>query len=187
MRIHFAFLAVVSLVLQSAAQQSANSPQPAISLNQVYAGFVGEWVGQLEYRDFSDNTRALLPTWLRVSYSADGRSLQFAYVYDDGPNKIVKEMVLVSIDTKAATASFSSNRDHSTDTYNVAGLPEFSKAGRGTLTLTGNGSENGEQVDVRITITLRRNHYAYQKETRAPGREFAFRDGYALTRKQAPE
>jgi hypothetical protein len=64
---------------------------------------------------------------------------------------------------------------------------DFATKTRGTLTLTGTGTENDKKVDVRITITLRRNLYTYQKETRLPGQEFQFRDGYTFTRKQPPE
>jgi hypothetical protein len=171
----------------SRAQPSPPSPQAAITLDQLYGGFLGEWVGELEYRDFSDNSRALLPAWLRVSRSADGRSLLFAYVYDDGPNKTVKELSVVSIDPAASTGTFTSDRDRSSDTYKVAGLADFAASGRGVLTLTGSGTENDRKVDVRITITLRRNLYTYRKETRLPGEEFQFRDGYTFTRKYAPE
>ena len=83
---------------------SATARQSAVNLDQIYGGFVGDWVGQLEYRDFSDTSRVFLPTWLRVSRSADERFLQFAYVHDDGPNKTVKQVSLVSIDTATATA-----------------------------------------------------------------------------------
>jgi len=174
-------------IMHGAAQQAANSSQSAVGLDQLYAGFLGEWVGQLQYRDFSDNSNQSLPTWLRVSRSMDGRSLQFAYVYDDGPSKTVKEMSMVSIDVSAATMTFTSDRDHSSDTYKIAGLPEFATKGRGTLTLSGTGTENDQKVDVRITLTLRRNLHTYQKETRLPGQAFQFRDGYTFTRKDVPQ
>ena len=174
-------------ILHGATQQAADSSQPAVGLDQLYAGLLGEWVGQLQYRDFSDNSNQSLPTWLRVTRSADGRSLQFAYVYDDGPSKTVKEISMVSIDVPAATMTFTSDRDHSSDTYKIAGLPEFAAKSRGTLTLSGTGQENGQKVDVRISLTLRRNLYTYRKETRLPGQEFLFRDGYTFTRKDVPQ
>lgn len=174
----------------SAGQQAAVPPPPTIQLEPIYSGFVGDWVGQLEYRDYSSNARVALPAWLRVSKTADGRSLQFAYLYDDGPGKTVKELSVVSIDAAAATMSFKSegvDRDHSSDNYTVAGLPDFASKGQGTLTLAGTGVENGKKVDVRITISLHRNLYKYQKETRLAGEEYQFRDAYTFTRKQAPE
>ncbi len=179
-------LLIFAGTMQSRAQLAATPPHPAISLDQLYDGFVGDWVGQLEYRDFSNNSRVFLPTWLRVTRSSDGRSLQFAYIYDDGPNKTVKELSVVSIDTAASTVTFTSDRDHSSDTYKVAGLADFAAKGRGTLALTGTGMENDKKVDVRITIKLGRNLYTYQKETKLPGAEFLFRDGYTFTRKDPP-
>ncbi len=190
-RVHRAWLVaalfVVSAITLSRAQQTAIPTAVPISLSQLYSGFVGAWVGQLEYRDFSDNSRVFLPTWLRITQISDGRSLRFAYVYDDGPTKTVKELSIFSLDTAAATATFTSDRDHSSDIYHVAGLADFASKGRGTLILTGTGAENDKKVDVRITITLRRNLYTYQKETRPQGQEFQFRDGYTFTRKEAPE
>jgi len=110
-------------IVQVVAQEPATPPQPAINLDQLYRGFVGDWVRQLEYRDFSDNSRVFLPTWLRVTRSSDGPSLQFAYVYDDGPSKTVKELSFVSIDTAASTVTFTSDRDHSSDTIKLMGWP----------------------------------------------------------------
>lgn len=164
------------------AAQSPRTGSPGI-----YSGLVGDWVGQLEYRDFSNNERVFLPTWLTVKAAPDGKSAQFAYTYDDGPNKTVKELSNVVLDASAGTATFTSDRDHSSDTYKVEGLAEFVKTGRGKLLLTGTGTENDKKVDVRISITVRRNLYTYQKETRLPGGEFLFRDGYTFTRKVPPQ
>ena len=51
------------------------------------------------------------------------------------------------------------------------------------FTLAGSGKENDKPVEVRITITVERNLYQFKKETRQPGQEFAFRDGYTFTRR----
>jgi hypothetical protein len=170
-----------------AAQTAATAPAASIGLDSLYNGFVGDWVGQLEYRDYGDNSRVFLPTWLAISRSADGRSLRFAYTYDDGPNKTVKEVSLLVLDAAAGTATFTSESDHSGTKYRAAGLAEFSGNGTGKLILTGSGTDNDKKVDVRITMALRRNLYTYVKETKLPGQEFLFRDGYTFTRKQAPE
>ena len=159
--------------------------QPAVATaSSVYAGLVGDWVGHLEYRDFSSNERVFLPTWLTVKPGADSKSAQLAYAYDDGPNKTVKELSTVVLDATAGTATFTSDREHSIDSYAVEGLAEFAKTGRGKLVLTGTGVENDKKVDVRITIAVRRNLYTYVKDTRLPGQEFQFRDGYTFTRKE---
>ncbi len=95
------------------ARQNKAAPAAGVNLDLLYAGFVGEWVGHIEYRDFGDNSRVLLPTWLEISRDPDGRSLRFAYIYDDGPNKTVKQISLVAIDAAAAAAIFTSrSRSH---------------------------------------------------------------------------
>jgi hypothetical protein len=184
-----AFAFCLSAIGASAQQQPATpqTPPPSVSnLAQTYSGFEGDWVGQLQYRDFSSDSRVFLPTWLRISRTADGRSLQFEYTYDDGPTKTVKETSLITIDPAAGTFTVTSDRDHSSDAYKLAGLSEFSAKGRGSLTLSGTGIENDKPVDVRITITVARNLYTYQKETRLSGADFLFRDAYTFTRKDPP-
>lgn len=174
----FLATAIVSAQQSSAGSKSIGGP------SRLYSGLLGDWVGQLEYRDFSSDQRVLLPTWLSVTAGRDGKSLQFAYTYDDGPSKTVKELSTVALDESSETATFTSDRDHSSDTYKVEGMPEFTKTGRGKLLLTGKGMENDKPVDVRIVIVVRRNLYTYQKETRLPGQDYLFRDGYTFTRKE---
>ncbi|WP_353072923.1 hypothetical protein [Tunturiibacter gelidiferens] len=161
----------------------APTQTPAKDLN---ANFLGKWTGQLEYRDFQSNAQVFLPTWLTITETADQRALQFNYIYDDGPSKTVREFTTVTLDPIAAKITFTSDRDKSTDIYTLQGLEDFSKLGRGTLILTGHGKENDRPVDVRITLTLRRNLYTYRKETRRPGEDFKFRDAYTFTRAEPP-
>ncbi|MGB8325581.1 MAG: hypothetical protein WCE52_21660 [Candidatus Acidiferrum sp.] len=92
----------------------------------------------------------------------------------------------MSIDAKTATFQVSAHGGKLSESYLNCGLDEFKKAGRGTLMLSGAGMENEKKVDVRITIRVARNMYTYQKETRAPGGEFLFRDGYTFTRREVP-
>jgi hypothetical protein len=109
-------LLVFLFAVAMAAQQTA-----AAGSSNLYAGVVGEWVGQLEYRDYSSNERVFLPTWLAVKAGADGKSAQFVYPYDDGPNKTVKELSTLVLDAAAGTATFTSDREHSSDTYRAGG------------------------------------------------------------------
>ncbi|MEO7038527.1 MAG: hypothetical protein ABI446_01055 [Gemmatimonadaceae bacterium] len=169
---------------------------PATAPSDLNAAFIGDWTGQLEYRDYTTNERTFLPTWLKITESAEHRSLVFSYVYDDGPTKTVREHVDFVLDPATRKAMLS-DRDEtsskvktSVSTYDVAGLDEFRKTGRGVLVLTGDGEDNDKPADVRITITLRRNLYTARKEVRAKGsvddQDFHFRDGYLFTRAQSP-
>lgn len=159
---------------------------PATPVKDLNTNFVGKWTGQLEYRDFQSNAQVFLPTWLTITETPDQKSLQFNYIYDDGPTKTVRELMIVTLDPATAKITFTSDRDHSSDTYTVQGLDDFAKLGRGTLTLTGPGKENDKLVEVSITLTLRRNLYTFRKETRHQGEDFKFRDAYTFTRAEPP-
>ena len=176
--------ALLALVLSGAVFASAQAPAAAVK--DLNANFVGRWTGQLEYRDFQTNAQTFLPTWLTIIETPDQKSLRFNYIYDDGPTKVVRELMTVTLDPSTSKISFTSDRDHTSDTYTVQGLDEFAKLGRGVLTLTGPGKENDKPVDVRITLTLRRNLYTFRKETRHQGEDFKFRDAYTFTRAEPP-
>ena len=181
--VHSLLIALSVAGMASAQAPSPSAPAPvSTGLN---ANMTGEWVGQLEYRDFQSDERVFLPTWLSMTPSGDGVSVKLAYTYDDGPAKTVKEVSTLAFALAGKTASVTSDRDRSSEQYSVAGLEEFAKLNRGTLVLTGPGKENDKPVDVRITLTLRRNLFTWVKETRTVGGEFKFRDGYTLTRRDA--
>ncbi len=159
---------------------------PASSSNSsgLNQNFTGEWVGQLEYRDFQTNQRTFLPTWLSMAPSSDGNAVTLAYTYDDGPTKVVREESTLTL--APATHSATLGPAKQPDTYTVAGLEEFAKLNRGTLILTGPGKENEKPVDFRITLTLRRNLFTLVKESRTAGADFQFRDAYTFTRRDQP-
>jgi hypothetical protein len=150
--------------------------------------FLGDWTGQLEYRDYRTDERVSLPTWLNVQVYQNAHTIALNYTYDDGPTKVVHEQTTLTLEAQSRTATVISLDDHTTSVYSVDGLDEFSKRNRGTLTLQGKGTENNKPVDVRITVALGRNLLTWRKETRAAGTtdEFKFRDGYTLTRAEAP-
>lgn len=179
-------ITMLTLLALTAAVFSTQAQTPAAPQQDLNTNFVGKWTGQLEYRDFQSNAQVFLPTWLSVVETGDKRSLQFSYIYDDGPSKVVRELMTVTLDPVTSKIGFTSDREHTTETYAVQGLEEFAKLGRGTLILTGPGKENSKPVDVRITLTLRRNLYTYRKETREQGEDFKFRDGYTFTRAEPP-
>ncbi|MGA9354913.1 MAG: hypothetical protein WBV46_14575 [Terriglobales bacterium] len=162
-----------------------SSPSPAALQIQIYAALTGFWTGQLEYRDFQSDKHVALPTWLEVTAADGGKSLQFIYTYDDGPTKTVTEISTLTIDPAAHRYTVTSDRDHSSDTYQITTLDQ-GKNGRYQVSVTGTGTENDKPVDVRITIIIDRNLYRFTKETRPAGQDFHFRDGYTMTRRNPP-
>jgi hypothetical protein len=158
------------------------SAQPVADLQHALAG---AWVGILEYRDFSEpatsTKRVKLPTWLNVD--AAGADLKFHYVYDDGPSKTVEETSLIRIDALRYIVMDAKGKVE--DTYAISGLDQL-RSGRGVLTLTGKGTENGAPVDVRTTLRVGRNILEITRETAASGQSFTFRHGYTFVRAAAP-
>jgi len=124
-----------------------------------------------------------LPTWLSVTKAGD--QLRFEYVYDDGPSKTVKEISLMEMNLPQGLYSVKDSTGKLEETYKIAGLEQLS-LGRGTLTLTGDGMENGKPVDVRTTLRIGRNILEIVRETAPPGQAFTFRHSYTLVRAAPP-
>ena len=188
--LRIAALTLLNSLMFVACHGVAPAQAPSVSVAakpaMLNTNFNGRWVGVLEYRDFQTDEQVFLPTWLTLTPGADGLSVNLGYVYDDGPTKTVRESSTLKFAPDAGKATLGSDRDKTSETYAVEGLADFVKLGRGKLLLTGKGTENDKPVDVRITLTLRRNLYTFRKETRRPGEEFKFRDAYTFTRAEAP-
>jgi hypothetical protein len=176
------FLAFLLAAVSSLAQNSA----PPATLVVLNSAFLGAWTGELQYRDYQSNQLVSVPTWLDVTIAPDNRTLQFKYLYDDRPNKLVQEISHVTFDLDKSTFTVTSEDGKETDNYQISGADKLSPAGLGTLTMTGSGAENDKKVDVRITIHIARNAYHYLRETRLPGESFQMRDTYNFTRRYPP-
>ena len=173
----------VCLALSPRVCRSQQPVATAQTQQQLSAAIVGSWTGVLEYRDYSSNERVKLPTWLEVQ--PEGQALRLKYVYDDGPTKVVQDAELVTIDAAKATYTVLSKPGEGAEVSSITGLDGL-KSGRGTLMLTGTGTENGHAVDVRTTLHIGRNILEILRETRVPGEEFKFRHAYTFTRSTAP-
>ena len=167
---------------------SAQIAPPPISDAALRQAIAGDWVGVLEYRDYSEpatSTRRVdLPTWLSISTS--GKSTTWRYTYDDGPNKVLEETDTVTYDLAANSYSESSNGKPAS-AYTVNGY-ETLKDGRGVLLLHGTGTDNDKPAETRITLTIRRNLLEILEEVRpvASSDPFVFRHLYRFTRAQPP-
>lgn len=149
---------------------------------------VGDWVGVLEYRDYSEpatSTRRVdLPTWLSITPSADAQL--WHYLYDDGPSKVVEESDTVTFVPASSTYSESANGKPAR-LFNVSGYDTL-RTGRGQLILIGSGTDNNKPAETRVTLTIRRNLLEILEETRpaASSEPFAFRHAFRFTRATPP-
>ncbi|ATB30275.1 hypothetical protein [Melittangium boletus] len=157
----------------------------AMEAMRAHKPFLGRWTGTLEYRDFTSEDRVWLPTRLEVIPSRDGTSMRFVYLYEDGPMKTVREESTVSIDSTERTMTVVSGRDGSRSVYRFsddANLLALRQKGEGVFSLSGQGVEDGQEVAVRLKLTVNRERYQLLRETQLPGEAFKFRHEYTFTR-----
>jgi hypothetical protein len=154
---------------------------------ETHRALSGNWVGTLEYRDFSEpagsSKRVKIPSWLTIEIAGD--DLTFRYIYDDGPAKTVSETSTVRIDPATRRYTILNRDGKVEDTYEVSGLAEL-REGRGALVLTGVGKENGVAVNVRTSMRIGRNILEILRETAPPGQPFVFRHSYTMVRSVPP-
>lgn len=119
-----------------------------------------------------------------MSRTATGLSLH--YVYDDGPGKVLDERVQLTLDL-AHNLYTTAEVGHAAEVYHVDSFDSL-RDGRGTLVMTGSGTDNSKPAEQRLTITIRRNTVEWLLEARTAGsaEPFAFRHLYRLTRAKAP-
>jgi len=160
---------------------------PAQGATELQRALEGSWVGTLEYRDYSEpatsTKRVKLPTWLGIEIT--GTDLRFRYIYDDGPAKTVTESSLIRIDPVAARYDVVDAAGKVGESYSIAGLSQL-RQGRGTLTLSGTGTENKAPVEVRMTFRIGRNILEISRETAGAGQPFSFRHAYSMVRAAPP-
>ena len=180
-------LVLVSIltVLPAQGQRTAQGALTQAALTQA---ILGHWTGVLEYRDYSEpatsTKRVQLPTWLYIRTQPEG--LRFEYVYDDGPGKTVTSLPTVVIDVAERTYKVIAT-DAVAEAYAISGI-ETLRDGRGTLLLTGSGTDNGKPAEIRTTFIVHRNLLSWLEEVRPVGSQgrFAFRHRYTFTRAEPP-
>ena len=157
------------------------------STNPLPKGLIGGWVGTLEYRDYSDDSREKLGTLLRIYKHEGDDRLVFRYVYDDGPHKVVQDEDLVQIDeAKNSYVQFSSDGKES-DRYAITGLAGLTDGGFGTFLLSGKGTENGVSVVVRETFRIQSDCLDILRESKLPGKSWLFRHEFSFKRVTQPK
>lgn len=165
--------------------QNVAAPSTDASLQQ---SLTGDWVGVLEYRDYSEpatsSKRVDLPTWLTIA--AAGKSMTWTYTYDDGPNKILEETDTVTFDP-ASESYAEGSAGKPASVYTADGYKTL-KEGHGVLVLHGTGTDNDKPSETRTTMTIRRNLLEVIEEVRAARSSdpFVFRHMYRFTRAVRP-
>jgi membrane-associated protein len=146
----------------------------------------GDWEGTLEYRDDSNDKRVKLPTTLRVVSTDDQRGAVLKFRYDEGKGRFVEGESTLRVDSGKNALTWESDGGKVKTEYALTGLDAFVTQGKTDLILTGLGLENGQEVEIRQTITRDGDELKIARDTRKSGDEFVFRNAYAFKRKLSP-
>lgn len=162
----------------------ALTPAPAALPTRpaLYGALAGNWVGSLEYKDYSKpNTRVTLPTKIGVSYTADSSALLMHFTYDDGPGKIVEDDDRFAANATVTSIAWGGAKAATPQQYTVT--DGAGAKGRIAIVLQGEGEDDNKPATIRETITVSADTLRILKETRVKGGEFAFRHGYVMRRR----
>ena len=154
---HLSFIAFLLLIVQCSMIN--------VSAQTFLQKVAGKWEGTLEYSDYKTEKRVSRKTTLEIKTSADGKSAEFVYVYDDF-GKIIESRDEIKIDAENKKFYF--------------GEDEYSFEEKdGKLILAGKQIDNDKLEPVRKTITFSTDSLEILKETRTP---FQFRNVYNFKR-----
>lgn len=79
------FKAVVAGILTLAGASSVSASGPSDPVSSLLAATAGRWSGELQYRDYENNTWQGLPMTVRIAVQPDGLTMIRTAAFDDGP------------------------------------------------------------------------------------------------------
>ncbi len=149
----------------------------------VLSPLVGEWAGELQYRDYQSERLVKTPARMAVAMSPQGDALSVRITYPR-----FRSRVEVSTWSLSAQTGVWTNKDNKQSEENaVAGMDAFAATGRGILTLTARGIDGIRPSEIRTTINRTGDSLSVRREARPIGgvnrkAVFAFRNQYTLRR-----
>jgi hypothetical protein len=157
---------------------------PWTPMRSPLAPIVGLMQGELEYRDYSDGSRQIIPSWVHTSPIGISGAYRQRVVYDDGPGK-----TLYSTDVLRVTGSrwlegdgvASGELSTPASNYRIASRRRVAAGEQ--LVLLGTGMDDNKAVDFRFTVTLGPTIFTRVKEFRLPGQAYTWRHEYRYRRR----
>jgi hypothetical protein len=155
------------------AKGTPTSPPPDLA-----QALSGAWTGTLNYRDFGDNRRVILPTGMTGAADSSGATL--AFTFDDGPGKTVRSTEHWSMSADGKNLLVQAGKE----TEVMAIVERRGGAATEALTLVaeGHGQDNGLPVSLRTILTRRGETLSIARLTQRPGEPFLLRHAYEIRR-----
>lgn len=136
------------------AQPDAASPPP-LDVAAARASLSGEWIGELEYRDYTADRWFGIPVKTRISDQGDGATMVRSSEFDDGPKVGIVRITSVELfDAAAGTVSvgtFRKGREAGLETYTVRLAPASRDATHWTVVEEATGEDDNRPATLRLT------------------------------------
>lgn len=143
---------------------------------------IGLMRGELEYRDYGNDERVRLPSWVHVAPIGMTGAFRERTIYDDGPGKTLfsTDVLRVRGDRWIEGGGTGEAVSPTASTFRVAERRSTPKGQE--LILLGRGTDNNRPVEVRLTVTLSDSLTTRLKEFRRPGGSWEYRHEYRYRR-----
>lgn len=150
-------------------EDGAAADAPAV----LRAALEGHWAGTLDYRNYADDGRVVLPVVMAAAAGA------LAWTYDDGPGKTVRSAEHWAIDAGGRTLTVTGGK-----TATGYAVREFRRAKDGAVTLVadGRGAEAGVAVTRRVVLTLEGGRLRISQLSQRRGAPMLLRNCHELRR-----
>jgi hypothetical protein len=145
--------------------------KPADAAATLADALSGSWSGTLDYRDYGNDGRVVLPTKL------DASSLKLSWVFDDGRANTVRSMESWTISQDGQKLIVNEG-----DMQSESLIVEFDVDEKGGLTMVADGQseENGQVVSSRMIVSRLSNTLRVTQMIRKKGEPFLLRHSYEL-------
>ena len=152
---HIVLLCLLSTIATAAVAQSVNSPAVTMDVAAARTSLVGEWAGDLEYRDYSADKWFGIPVKTRITDQGDQATIIRTSDFDDGPKvgnvRIVTVELFDAAASKLQTGGFRKGRAAEIMTYSVMLAPASRDSLHWTMIEETQGKDDDRPATLRLT------------------------------------
>ncbi len=176
-------VASVVLMVGSVGLEQAPVGAPMAAPVDIYAHFVGTWVGTDRYlKDGAEVTEHLR---IQITEESKKRRLRLSYTYGEPGQKSTDHLTrFFTLDTLKGEMNLHWS-DEPSNKYQATGLDEFARTGYGLFTVTKAIKLNGLPVISRGTFHLDADHFNYGWDESVNGKPFVVISTFKLSRETA--
>ena len=156
------------------------SQTPATTKPDIYANFIGVWVGTGTY--MKDHVRTTTPLEVTITETKEKHAILLDYVRSKKGEKDYARSTKILTLLPASSEMLMYWKGEDQDHYTVPGLDEFLKIGFGAFNAFLSYVESGHTTTYRATFQLQKDSFNYQWAQSLDGQGFVVSSVFLLTR-----